>query len=278
MKEFLILSAIAVFCISQGEAFNVLAFYSGNFDLAHISFVGDCQRFFPSIQSEHGFSYESTTDWGRLNDLGLANVDVVMFLDDQPWNSNQRGAFQRFIERGGGFIGYHVSAFTQDNGNWAWYHNTFLGSGDFYGNTWRPTSAVLQVEDSSHPAVARLPATFSTQPNEWYSWTNDLRRNPNINILLAIHDSSFPLGTGPNEWEIWHSGYYPVVWTNRNYNMLYVNMGHNDMNYEGNNEELSHTFESEVQNRLIIDGLKWMGNAAKKLRLQKLGPLLKALV
>ncbi len=47
-------------------------------------------------------------------------------------------------------------------------------------------------------------------------------------------------------------------------------MGHNDMAYEdGSNRELSHTFESEVQNRLIIDGLKWMGNNAKKLRLQR---------
>jgi len=27
--------------------------------------------------------------------------------------------------------------------------------------------------------------------------------------------ASFPLGTGPKPYEIWHSGYYPVVWTNK---------------------------------------------------------------
>jgi len=262
MKFIAILVAV-LFCISQAEGqFRVLTFYSGTWDLAHISFVADAQAYFPTIQAEAGFSYEATTDWSRLNDLQLQNYEVVMFLDDKPSNANQRAAFQRFIERGGGFIGYHVSAFTSNANDWPWYHNTFLATGNFVGNTWRPTSAVLQVEAPNHPSVARLPPTFSTQPNEWYRWTRDLTQNPDITILLAVHPSSFPLGTGPNEWEIWRSGYYPVVWTNKNYNMMYVNMGHNDMAYGEGDHALSHTFDNPIQNRLIIDGLKWMGNNA----------------
>lgn len=73
-----------------------------------------------------------------------------MFLDDLPSDWNQRNAFQRYIENGGGFIGYHVSAFTQSSGEWSWYHNTFLGSGDYLGNTWRPTSAVLKVTSENN--------------------------------------------------------------------------------------------------------------------------------
>lgn len=63
-----------------------------------------------------------------------------------------------------------------------------------------------------------------------------------------------------------YDGYYPVVWTNKNYNMLYINMGHNDIKYEDNNQELSHTFDNEVQNRIVIDGLKWLASrrASKK--------------
>ncbi|MFC7647041.1 hypothetical protein ACFQX6_45775 [Streptosporangium lutulentum] len=48
------------------------------------------------------------------------------------------------------------------------------------------------------------------------------------------------------------------MWTNKNYKMLYANFGHNDMNYS-NNTGLSSTFSSEVQNRFVIDGLKWLG-------------------
>ena len=63
--------------------------------------------------------------------------------------------------------------------------------------------------------------------------------------------------------EIWHAGDYPVVWTNRKFKMLYVNMGHNDMDYEhkidGTNQTISFTFENEIQDRLVIDGLLWLG-------------------
>jgi len=54
----------------------------------------------------------------------------------------------------------------------------------------------------------------------------DLRQNPDIDILLSIYSTSFPLGTGPKPQEIWHSGYYPVVWTNKHFKMIYLNMGH----------------------------------------------------
>jgi hypothetical protein len=82
---------------------------------------------------------------------------------------------------------------------------------------------------------------------------------------VSVDSTSFPLGTGPKLHEIWHEGYYPVVWTNRNYRMLYINMGHNDIDYENNtNEELSFTFMNDIQNRLIIDGLLWLGREGKK--------------
>jgi hypothetical protein len=122
----------------------------------------------------------------------------------------------------------------------------------------------LRVHDTHHPATRHLPATFKAAPNEWYRWTNDLRTNPQITILLSIDSTSFPLGTGPKPHEIWHSGFYPVVWTNRKYKMMYVNMGHNDMDYEhGTNKELSFTLTNEIQDKLIIDGLLWMGGTAK---------------
>ena len=109
-----------------------------------------------------------------------------------------------------------------------------------------------------------LPTTFSSAPNEWYSWQLDLRKNPNIRILLSIDSTSFPLGTGPKSWEIWHSGYYPVAWTNTRYRMLYVNMGHNDIDYEHKtNKELSFTYANPFQQRFILNALKWLGSGGK---------------
>jgi hypothetical protein len=250
--------------------FKVIAFYTGKDDLAHISFVKEANRWFARASTKHHFGYETTTNWTDLKDETLARHQVVLFLDTRPETPEQRAAFQKYMEHGGAWMGFHFAAFALTPSgypqNWDWYHNTFLGSGEYVSNTWRPTSAVLRVEDTNHPAMKGLPATFKSAPNEWYRWKNNLRANPDIEVLLSIDPASFPLGTGPKPYEIWHSGDYPVVWANRKYRMVYINMGHNDMDYEHKtNKELSFTFENETQNQLIVNSLLWLGNGTGKM-------------
>jgi len=244
--------------------FKVVGFFTAKNDRAHITFVHEANKWFSSIAGKYGFTYDSTDNWTNLNEEFLSNCDVVLFLDTRPERPEQRDAFRKYMESGGSWIGFHFAAFALDNSdfpqNWSWYHETFLGSGEYGSNTWRPTSAVLRVEDRDHPIARHLPKTFLSAPNEWYRWKNDLRANPDIEIVVSIDSTSFPLGTGPKPHEIWHSGYYPVVWTNKNFNMLYVNMGHNDIDYENKtNKQLSYTFRNEVQNQMIINALKWLG-------------------
>jgi hypothetical protein len=261
-------------CVMRANAqdvapkFKVIAFYTGKNDLAHISFVHEANQWFPKIAGQYRFTYESTTNWNDLNTNFLAQYQIVLFLDTRPEDPAQRAAFQYYMEHGGAWMGFHFAAFALTPSgypqNWDWYHNEFLGAGQYVGNTWRPTPAILRVEDKMHPVTRDLPGTFKSAPNEWYKWSNDLRTNSDITILLSIDPASFPLGTGPKPYEIWHSGYYPVVWTNKKYKMIYVNMGHNDMDYEHKtNKELSSTFESEVQSKMIIDGLLWLGGEKK---------------
>ena len=252
-------------------AFRVLAFFTGKRDQAHISFLGEAVRWFPKQGAAHGFAFDTTSDWSRMNDSALAAYRVVVFLDTRPEDPAQRAAFQRYVERGGGWMGFHFAGFALGKSaypaNWSWYHDTFIGAGEYASNTWRPTSAVLRVEDPSHPAVRGLPHTFRSSPSEWYRWQRDLRANPDIDILLAIDSTSFPLGTGPKLHEIWHSGYDPVAWTNRKYRMIYFNFGHNDIDYEhkydATNRTLSYTLGNPVQDQLIVDALLWLGGKAR---------------
>ena len=248
--------------------FKAIAFFTAKNDQAHISFVHEANKWFPTVAAKHRFSYDTTSNWNNLNADFLAHYQVVIFLDTRPETPAQRQAFEQYMTNGGAWMGFHFAAFALTQSkypqDWNWYHEQFLGSGEYKSNTWRPTSAVLRVENSKHKATKHLPTTFRTSPNEWYRWKNDLRTNPDINILLSIDSTSFPLGTGPKPHEIWHSGYYPVVWTNKKYKMLYINMGHNDIDYEHKtNKELSFTFTSEIQNKLIIDGLLWLGKGKK---------------
>ena len=49
--------------------------------------------------------------------------------------------------------------------------------------------------------------------------------------------------------------------------MLYVNMGHNDIDYENKSDkELSFTFNNETQDKLIIDALLWLGKEGSNRR------------
>jgi hypothetical protein len=240
------------------SAFKVLAFYNGTYDAAHISFVQEANRWFPQAGAQNGFTYTATSDWDQLNTANLSNYQVVLFLDDAPYTAAQRSAFQQYVQGGGGWMGFHVSAFNTDPAAWSWYYNDFLGTGAFRSNTWGPTSVTLRTEDRAHPAAAGLPATFTSSVSEWYSWSKDLRQNPAIDILASIDQSSFPVGTDPNQ--SWTSGYYPIMWSNRNYRMLYADFGHNAMNYS-TNTALSSTFASETQNRFVIDGLRWLAGA-----------------
>jgi hypothetical protein len=244
--------------------FKVIAFYTAKKDLAHISFVQEANKWFPQMGALYNFSYDSTNNWNNLNEDFLSHYQVVIFLDARPEKTTQRDAFKKYMNNGGAFIGFHFAGFTLNNSdfpsNWNWYHNTFIGSGQYKSNTWHPTSAILRVEDSTHPVTKNLPKTFRSSPNEWYRWEKDLRLNPDIKIILSIDSTSFPLGNGPKQSEIWHSGYYPVVWTNKNYKMLYVNMGHNDIDYDNKtNKELSFQFGNDIQDKMIIDGLIWLG-------------------
>ena len=272
MRLFLFL--ILFFCchaISDAQntspKFKVIAFYTARNDQAHISFVHEANNWFPKMAAKYNFSYDSTNDWNNLNLKFLSQYQVVIFLDTRPDSLPQREAFEKYMENGGGWMGFHFAGFALTPSdfpqNWNWYHEKFLGVGQYVSNTWRPVSAILRVEDANHPVAKDLPETFSSAPSEWYRWEHDLRKNPSIKILLSIDSSSFPLGTGPKQHEIWHSGYYPVVWTNTNYRMIYFNMGHNDIDYEHKfdttNKTLSYTFNNEIQNKLIVNALLWIG-------------------
>jgi hypothetical protein len=254
----------------KGPDFCVVAFYTAKNDPAHISFVHEANNWFLKLSRQYHFLYDSTQDWSRLSMPSLKKYDLVIFLDTRPDSPSQRFAFQQYMEGGGAWMGFHFSAFALTPSafpqNWAWYHENFLGSGEYVSNTWRPTPAKLRVEND-HPVTKGLPEIFASSPNEWYRWKNDLRANKDIRILLSIDSSSFPLGTGPKPSEIWHSGYYPVVWTNTRYHMVYFNMGHNDMDYEGGtNRALSSTFGNKLQDQLITNCVLWLGKKNKKVK------------
>ena len=159
--------AVSVSAQTNPPTFKVVAFYTGKSDKAHISFVREANRWFPKMAAEHGFAYDSTANWENLNPKFLAGYQVVIFLDTRPDAPAQREAFQKYMEKGGGWMGFHFAAFaltpSQFPQNWDWYHNEFLGAGSYAGNTWRPTSAILRLEDRGNVVTAWWLCSFAVK-------------------------------------------------------------------------------------------------------------------
>ena len=76
----------------------------------------------------------------------LKDCAVMIWLNDEPHTAEQRTAFEKYMEGGGGWLGFHVSAFNAKNGKWTWFRE-FLGGGAFLMNSWPPLPATLTVDD-----------------------------------------------------------------------------------------------------------------------------------
>src|ERR1700743_3246149 len=91
------------------KTFHVIAFYHEYNDLAHISFVHDANKWFPEMAKKYNFTYDSTKNWSNLNAEFLAKYQVVIFLDTRADDPAQREAFQKYMENGGGWLGFHFA-------------------------------------------------------------------------------------------------------------------------------------------------------------------------
>ena len=233
---------------AQQPAFHVLAFYSETVEHDHVDFAHQAIKFYTAAAQRDHFDFTSTTNWDDLNAANLAHYQLILWLDDQPHTPPQRAAFEQYMEHGGGWLGFHIAAYNDSDTHWPWFIS-FLGGGVFYGNNWPPLPATLTVDDKSHPITKRLPAEFLSPPNEWYIWKPSPRLNKDVKVLLTLSPSNYPLGFK----DTLEGGDLPVVWTNTQYRMLYMNMGHGDR-----------IFTDDTQNHLFEDAILWLGTLPAK--------------
>ena len=227
---------------AQPPAFKVIAFYSTNVESDHVDFAMDAMKFYTKLAAEKNFVFDTTANWDKLNDENLKNYQVVIWLNEFPHNQAQRASFEKFMENGGGWLGFHVSGYNDKYTKWPWFVS-FLGA-TFYNNNWPPLPAKMIVDDNTHPATIHLPKTYVAPINEWYGWKPNPRDNKDIKVLVTLDPANYPLGKK----NLIREGDIPVVWTNTKYKMLYMNMGHGDKN-----------FTSDIQNKMFEDALMWAG-------------------
>src|SRR6266852_5453248 len=229
--------------VDQKPSFRVLAFYSTKVEPDHVLFAEGALEFFSNLAAKNNFAFDSTSNWDDMNASNLEKYQLVVWLNNEPSQPAQKRAFQKYIENGGAWLGFHVAAYNDKDSNWAWFVD-FLGGGVFHSNSWPPLPAKLTVDDRSHPVTKHLPGSFRSPDNEWYIWKPSPRLNKGVRVLVTLDPSNYPIGFK----DVLMSGDLPVVWTNTKYKMLYMNMGHGDK-----------IFGSPTQNKLIEDATLWLG-------------------
>lgn len=231
-----------VFVHAQSKDFRALAFYSTHVEQDHVDFARQAIAFYQDLARREHFSFEATTDWNDLNPTVLKNYQVVVWLDDFPKEPAQKAAFQDYMEHGGGWLGFHIAGYMARRENWPWFAD-FLGT-VFYGNSWPPMPATLDVADSPANLTAGLPKQFVSPANEWYSWNPSPRKSPDIRVIMTLDPKNYPLGFK----DTLTGGDIPVTWTNTKYRMLYTNMGHGGK-----------IFDDPQQDGFFARALLWLG-------------------
>ncbi|HXJ41812.1 MAG TPA: ThuA domain-containing protein [Bryobacteraceae bacterium] len=248
MKKYVAALALCLSAFAQTPAppappQKVLLFFSLGVEADHMLFATDALKFFAEQADRHDFRVEATSNWADLNEENLKQYQLVVWLNNFPPGA-QQPAFQHYMENGGAWLGFHVAAYNDRNSRWTWFRQ-FLGGAIFGVNNWPPLPAKLIVDDTESPITRGLPKTWVSPTNEWYAWRPSPRLDKNVKVFLTLDPAQYPLGIkglitdkDPD---------VPVVWTNTNFRMLYMNMGHGDK-----------VFTSPVQNTLFENGILWL--------------------
>jgi len=160
------------------------------------------------LGEKHHFKVDVSDDPTIFNQANLKKYQLLIFTstnNDIFDNDEQRVAFRRYIEAGGGFVGVHSVTGTERN--WTWFKmmigQTFL---------WHAAYQKFSIKniEPTHPSMKGVPALW-TKEDECY-FGKELY--PGIKVLMA-HDLS-TLHENKIE-EITknaasYANYYPAVW------------------------------------------------------------------
>ena len=227
---------------AKAPRFKALIYYTQHAEEAHVQFAEQATTFFKKLNYGDGFVLDITTDFSKYPYEKLKEYNVIIMLNTSPNTKADRDAFEQYMENGGGWVGFHAAAYNDKNTHWPWFVK-FLGGGVFYCNNWPPQPVLVEVDNEEHPVTKNLPASFVAPASEWYQWTPSPRQNKDVEVLLSLSPKNYPLGIK----DVVNFGDFPIVWSNKNYRMIYLNMGHGD-------EE----FIDGTQNLLLVNAFRWV--------------------
>lgn len=140
------------------------------------------------LGQQNGFTVDHTEDAAQFNDANLSRYQTIVFLctTGEVLGDEQQAAFERFVRKGGGFVGVHSASDTEYD--WAWYGGL---TGAYFRSHPATQLATIKIEDDAHPSTMGLPRRWERN-DEWY----DFRFNPRgrVKILATLDETTYQGG------------------------------------------------------------------------------------
>jgi len=182
------------------------------------------------LGSANNFKVDVSDDPTVFTESNLKNYTLLIFTstnNDVFDTDNQRVAFRRYIEAGGGFVGIHSVTGTERN--WKWFK---MMIGETF--SWHAKFQKFSIKniDPSHPSMKDVPKVWEREDECYFG----KELYPGIKVLM-VHDLH-SLQTDQHDEIIKNAGsfsdYYPAVWYQHfeGGNIWITTLGHSKESYQ----------------------------------------------
>ncbi len=168
---------------------------------------------------QNKFLVDTTEDASIFTADKLKNYNAVIFLctTGDVLNDEQQTIFEKYINKGGGFVGIHSAADTEYD--WPWYGEL---NGAYFKSHPSQQEAVYNIVDASHPATAPLPLVWKHFDEMYnFKWIG-----LDLNFLITIDENSYSGGE--------NGSFHPMAWYHNfaGGRAFYTALGHDKPSYE----------------------------------------------
>jgi type 1 glutamine amidotransferase len=191
----------------------------------HKPFVDAAKVWLEQEGARDGFTVDYIEDTNKIDDAFLSKYELFIQLNFPPyaWTPTAMAAFERYIDEGrGGWIGFHHATLLGEFDGypmWPWFSN-FMGGIRFTNYIPSFVTGTVSVEAPQNPVMKGLPAHFTIENEEWYTYDKSPR--PNVHVLASVDENTYTPASPIK------MGDHPVVWTNDHVKArnVYIFMGH----------------------------------------------------
>jgi type 1 glutamine amidotransferase len=204
--------------------------------------IPDAVKAIQKLGEEHGFKVDVSDDPGVFTEGNLKQYTFLLFPstnNDVFDTDQQRVAFRRYIEAGGGFVGLHSVVGTERN--WTWFKMMLGGTFAIHPH-FQPLH--IRVIDKDHPTAQGVPTVWVKDDEsyflkEWY---------PGIRVVMAHDLDALTLNEKEQQriapLDSAFGRYYPAAWYQKfdGGTIWITTLGHDSKDYV-DPQYLNHIFQ-----------------------------------